>query len=483
MNSNSNKTYPHGSIDVHKMFGLSLNDGGNTEAVHPLDPHLPVEEKAKTKSNGNSNGASLTKYTEPKKGNLEAVEDKKYSPAVKVLVAVTPYIAVFVVGLLLYFFFFTKINFGTIFKLKPKMATLTSKDSVAESYKQQHLDAYKQWIFGYYFEVSDDKIIDPDTDNSGNGLTNFQKYLLGLNPKSYDTLGLGVSDSEALGQGINPQTGSHLSEEQKKTIEKYIDMEVVMNRFALANSRNQNRVAGVEVSQSNSQSGFKKPITPRANMNGVLYSENAEQVFPILDNSNSANQRIGESVNRSTQGAQNLIKPIAPITGPAEHSAGERVLDNPYGLEIDTNIPARLEIPELNVSAPIIWTKTPNSFLKDLQSGVVHYPGTALPGEVGTTYISGHSSNYVWAKGDYNKIFSKLGDLPDNTSFKITVVQKNGSDAILHYVVVRKKEYSPRDAEQFKNTDKSLVALSTCWPVGTTQRRLVVFGELTQVEK
>jgi LPXTG-site transpeptidase (sortase) family protein len=130
-----------------------------------------------------------------------------------------------------------------------------------------------------------------------------------------------------------------------------------------------------------------------------------------------------------------------------------------------------------------MWTQDPKNFDKDLQSGVVHYPGTAMPNQVGTTYISGHSSNYAWAKGNFNQVFSKLGDLADNTSIKITVVQKNGRDARLHYVVTHRKEFKATDQEQFLNAGKPVVALSTCWPVGSTAKRLVVFAELTQVER
>src|SRR6185295_4994485 len=89
------------------------------------------------------------------------------------------------------------------------------------------------------------------------------------------------------------------------------------------------------------------------------------------------------------------------------------VTDNTTDINLD--IPGRLEIPSLKINVPIIWSKDTNSFDKDLQSGVVHYPGTALPGQIGTTYISGHSSNYVWAKGSYNHVFTHLGDLADNT--------------------------------------------------------------------
>jgi LPXTG-site transpeptidase (sortase) family protein len=152
-------------------------------------------------------------------------------------------------------------------------------------------------------------------------------------------------------------------------------------------------------------------------------------------------------------------------------------------LDINTDVAGRVEIPSLGINVPLIWSKNPAGFENDLRSGVVHYPGTAMPGEIGTAYISGHSSNYVWAKGDYNRIFSKLNDVVDNASFKITVVQKNGKDAILHYVVTGRQEFSPTDQAQFKNTGDSIVALSTCWPVNTTQKRLVIFGKLTQIEK
>jgi sortase A len=152
-------------------------------------------------------------------------------------------------------------------------------------------------------------------------------------------------------------------------------------------------------------------------------------------------------------------------------------------LAINQKVNATLNIPSLKITVPIVWTTDTKNFERDLKSGVVHYPGTALPGESGTSYISGHSSNYAWAKGEYNKVFSKLGDLPDNSSFIVTVVQKNGQDARLHYVVIKRKEFSPTDQEQFRNTGDSLVALSTCWPIGSTKSRLVVFGKLTQVEK
>jgi LPXTG-site transpeptidase (sortase) family protein len=491
MSITTSKKYPQGTDQIHKLLGLDVKDVPVTEDIHPLDAGVitkktstPIEEKLKSKSKIDLENSTHSQVLNNSHANLHTdapsldENETAVNPAIKIAKAVFPYVLVFVVGLVGYFFFFSKIDFNKILTSKPKAVVLSTKDSMIKQLETQNMDAYKKWISTYYFEVTDPKIIDPDADNSGNGLTNFQKFLLGLNPKSYDTLGLGMADSEALSQGISPQTGSPLTEEEKKNLEKYIDMEVVMGRFSLAVSRSQNNIAGVSTNTpiNTTQTETRKVITPRSGMEG---SSSTQDLSPILGNTRAVNTGNTGANQIVSQPVQQPIKPVAPVTGPAERPA----LDNPYGVEVDQSVAGRLEIPDLKINVPIIWTKTPNDFLTDLQSGVVHYPGTALPGEVGTTYISGHSSNYIWAKGNYNSIFAKLGNLPDNTSFKITVVQKNGKDAILHYVVTKRKEYSPRDAEQFRNTDKSLVALSTCWPVGTTQKRLVVFGELTQVEK
>lgn len=356
---------------------------------------------------------------------------------VKYLKLFLPYLAVFVLGLVLYYFFFSNanFNFGQIFRSQPKVQS--AKQSALASLQQENLKAYYQWISEFYFDVSDPKVIDPNADNSGNGLSNFQKFLLNLNPKSYDTLGLGMADSEAIAKNINPLTGNGLTNEQKRIIDQYIDLEVIMNRLALENLQRSRNVAGASTFGGLISQKTGNKLTPRTEM-----TPSVETTAPVN---------------------------VEPVNGNA--------------IDVNTDIPGRLEIPSLKINVPIIWTKDPKDFENDLRSGVVHYPGTALPGQIGTSYISGHSSNYVWAKGDYKKVFSKLGDLPDNTSFKVTVVQKNGRDAILNYVVTHRQEFLPTDQEQFRNTGKSVMALSTCWPPGSTAKRLVVFGELTQVTK
>ncbi len=302
--------------------------------------------------------------------------------------------------------------------------------------------------------MTDPEVLDPNSDNSGNGLTNFQKFLLDLNPKTYDTLGLGLADSQTIAQGLNPLTGGQLTQEQKELIEKYFDMEIINNRLAVEQLSRGGLVAGSQLGMGgSSQTTMEAPRSVNLRLSQDGFSLSNQFNSPNLAGSN----QFG--------GYDNSVNPEISTS------------------DLNTDTPGRLEVPALTLNVHIIFSQSAKSFEKDLQLGVVHYPGTALPGQIGTTYISGHSSNYAFAKGKYNKVFSKLNDLPDNSPFIVTVVQKNGKDARFHYVVTHRKEFSPTDQEQFRNTGDSMVALSTCWPVGSTKSRLVVFGKLTQIEK
>lgn len=427
------KFYPPAAEEVAAYLGLDKtaedhapkahSEGDAKPALLPVAdlPVAPVESRDIADVS-----ASESVETEVSDSGEKAKTDKG-AAVLKTVKTVLPYAGIFVVGLFLYYFFFSGFNFSGLFTQKAKNPTAPKETALAQLQTQQS-DAYYAWVKSYYYDVSDSKITDPNGDNSGNGLTNFQKYLLKLNPKAYDTLGLGMADSQALAAGINPLSGGKITDDQKAVLEKYIDMEVAMNRMTVYALQNPGRVAGEGV-------GFVLPLA-----------------------------------NGSVQGSQTTVPQTGADLGIAESN-------------INTDVAGRLEIPSLKVNVPIIWTKDTKNFNTDLQTGVVHYPGTALPGEIGTAYISGHSSNFVWAKGDYNQVFAHLGDLADNTSFKVTLVGKDGRDIILHYVVTGRKEFAPTDQEQFKNTGESVVALSTCWPVGSTAKRLVVFGTLTQVEK
>jgi len=137
-------------------------------------------------------------------------------------------------------------------------------------------------------------------------------------------------------------------------------------------------------------------------------------------------------------------------------------------------------IEKIGVEAPMVWSKseTEKDSLKDLESGLSHFPQSGIPGENGNMIISGHSSNYVWAKGDYNYIFKNLNDLEVGDMVTIKTIQKNGKIIIFKYQVKEKFITTPDDERIFVETAMPTLTLSTCWPVGTSLKRTIIKADL-----
>ncbi len=131
-----------------------------------------------------------------------------------------------------------------------------------------------------------------------------------------------------------------------------------------------------------------------------------------------------------------------------------------------------LSIPKINVKTPIVIGKSTVSkqILTDLQKGVLLYPGSALPGNGGSTVIIGHSSsNTPWNK--YSHVFSLLNRLESGDLIYI-----NSGDASYVYQISAKKTGS---VFTIASSDiKGDLILSSCWPVGTDNGRIVVTANL-----
>ncbi|MDD5489599.1 MAG: sortase [Candidatus Moranbacteria bacterium] len=142
-----------------------------------------------------------------------------------------------------------------------------------------------------------------------------------------------------------------------------------------------------------------------------------------------------------------------------------------------------IEIKKMQIQVPMVWSQSEdeNAMLEDLKSGVSHFPKTAAPGQNGNMVISGHSSNYVWVKGNYNYIFKDLNSLAVGDEVDVRTVQKNGRAIIYHYKINSfKKIVAPDDPVIFENTAEPTLTLSTCWPLGTNFRRLIVKADLVK---
>ncbi len=139
-----------------------------------------------------------------------------------------------------------------------------------------------------------------------------------------------------------------------------------------------------------------------------------------------------------------------------------------------------LWIPERDVTAPIIYVDEANEdvFQDALTRGVVHYPGTALPGEPGNPYIFGHSSDYMWKAGDFKQVLKAIIDIPLETKIRIT----NSEGGLFIYRVIETKIVGPKEVsvlDQF-NYERTMLTLQTSWPLGTALKRYIVIAELDE---
>src|SRR3990167_11145314 len=108
--------------------------------------------------------------------------------------------------------------------------------------------------------------------------------------------------------------------------------------------------------------------------------------------------------------------------------------------------------------------------LENLQKGVVHYAGTALPGTgKGPIFITGHSSYYWWDKGKYKTIFATLDKVSAGDEIKI-----NYDNVIRTYKVYDKTIVLPEQVEVLKPLNEPVLVLMTCVPVGTNLKRLLI---------
>jgi LPXTG-site transpeptidase (sortase) family protein len=141
-----------------------------------------------------------------------------------------------------------------------------------------------------------------------------------------------------------------------------------------------------------------------------------------------------------------------------------------------------VDINKIGAEAPMVWSQSTdeNKMLADLENGISHYYKSASPGQNGNMIISGHSSNYIWAKGDYNHIFKDLNSLENGDEIVVTTLQKNGRVITFHYQVADKFITAPDDGQIFAETSDPTITLSTCWPLGTNFRRLIIKGNLVK---
>jgi sortase A len=166
---------------------------------------------------------------------------------------------------------------------------------------------------------------------------------------------------------------------------------------------------------------------------------------------------------------------IAPFLQPSRAAADTPLIVSSSSVA-PTNEPEVI-IPKINVEIPVNYNETStneNDIENDLEGGVVHYPTTVLPGQVGNAAFFGHSSNNIFNPGKYKFAFVLLHTLVPGDTFYLTY---NGK--VYVYKVISKTIVDPSDVSVLGPVagQTATATLITCDPPGTSLHRLIVVGQ------
>jgi sortase A len=133
-------------------------------------------------------------------------------------------------------------------------------------------------------------------------------------------------------------------------------------------------------------------------------------------------------------------------------------------------------IPKIGASSRIVSDVNPgdeNEYLAALRKGVAHAKGSVYPNETGNTYIFAHSTDTFYNVGQYNAVFFLLGKLTKGDNIEIYY-----KDNKYEYIVSEVKVVDATDVKYLgKLGEGNTLTLQTCYPPGTTLKRLVIVAQ------
>lgn len=171
-------------------------------------------------------------------------------------------------------------------------------------------------------------------------------------------------------------------------------------------------------------------------------------------------------ISPTFEGQQVLGVSLKNIDGnfPALVSENQRTTAAPYS--------------EFTVSVPSIKLENIKTLVdsNDFEQNLAHMPGTALPGERGNVFITGHSSlPQFYRPGNFKAIFANLPKVKKGDE---VFVEAGGQK--FTYKVIGLKVVDPKETWVINPPDNQgrYLTLMTCVPPGLYLKRLIVLAEL-----
>lgn len=132
-------------------------------------------------------------------------------------------------------------------------------------------------------------------------------------------------------------------------------------------------------------------------------------------------------------------------------------------------------IPKIAANARIIANVDASNeqvYTQKLKEGVAHVAGTYFPGGGKHIFLFAHSTDYIWNIGTQNAVFYLLYKLQPGDEVNLFY---KGHRYV--YVTEGSMIVDPSEVEYItRQTDGEFLTLQTCWPPGTTAKRLLIFA-------
>ncbi|KKU44983.1 MAG: Lpxtg-site transpeptidase (Sortase) family protein [Microgenomates group bacterium GW2011_GWC2_46_7] len=153
-----------------------------------------------------------------------------------------------------------------------------------------------------------------------------------------------------------------------------------------------------------------------------------------------------------------------------------RTINSPRPPLTPVNTDFSLVIEKIGAMAPIVQdvnSQDSGQYQRALTRGIAHAAGTSLPGQGGNIFLFAHSSANPLDASRFNSVFYLVHHLEIGNEIQVWY---QGQKHV--YSVTSKRIVSPTDIAYLNppSSDEQLT-LMTCWPPGTTFKRLIVVAK------
>ncbi len=180
---------------------------------------------------------------------------------------------------------------------------------------------------------------------------------------------------------------------------------------------------------------------------------------------------VGLAPRTITELGDAIISPFIP-------EAAAIAVDEPYITVAELSDVPHIIVPKLGINSPIMLPTSANIDIlnSELLKGVVHYPGSALPGENGNVFLFGHSTGL---KVVHNKNFEVFNRIQELSAGDIVRVQYGEREFWYRVTSVSVKKAEEALVDLRPDQGRKLT-LSTCNVFGAKEDRFVVEADFVK---